>query len=198
MTRCTAWRCCTGSTTSAARASCRATTGMGLKHRIHPLAAAIALDQLGHLDEYLSGRERIARYMIEHLGELPGIAAPQLAPDTRSSWYGLALQYQSEELDGLPVGWFYDALKAEGAHEVDRPGSTCPLNLLPLFQEPGPLFQAYDGKLAYKPGDFPRAEEVHRNTLKLPVWHREEDMPLVNQYIEAFRKVTANYRDLLG
>jgi perosamine synthetase len=175
-----------------------AVTGMGLKHRIHPLAAAIACDQLGHLDEYLKGRERIAAYLIEHLDELPGIVVPRLRPDVRSSWYGLILQYRSEELDGLPIGRFYDAFKAEGAHEVDRPASTCPLNLLPLFQEPGPLFPQYEGKLRHARGDFPRAEEMHRNTLKLPVWHREEDMPLVDYYIEAFRKVAEHYRDLLG
>jgi dTDP-4-amino-4,6-dideoxygalactose transaminase len=173
-------------------------TGMGLKHRIHPLAAAIALDQLGHLDDYLTGRQRIADYMCEQLAGLPGIAVPQLGTDVRSSWYGLILQYQSVDLDGLPIGRFYEALKAEGCHEVDRPGSTCPLNLLPLFQEPGPLFPEYQGKLTYTRGDFPHAEAVHHNTLKLPVWHREEDMPLVDRYIDAFRKVTSHYHELLG
>ncbi|MFD6072674.1 DegT/DnrJ/EryC1/StrS family aminotransferase, partial [Amycolatopsis lurida] len=37
-----------------------AVTGMGLKFRIHPLAAAIALDQLERLDSYLIGRAEIA------------------------------------------------------------------------------------------------------------------------------------------
>ena len=175
-----------------------AVTGMGLKHRIHPLAAAIALDQLGHLDDYLAGRARIAAYMREQLDDLPGITVPQHGQNVRSSWYGLILQYKAEELGGLPIERLYDALKAEGAHEVDRPGSTCPLNLLPLFQEPCPLFPQCEEKLNYSPGDFPRAEAIHRNTLKLPVWHQEEDMPLVESYIEAFRKVTHHYRDLLG
>jgi perosamine synthetase len=53
-------------------------------------------------------------------------------------------------------------------------------------------------KVSHSPGDFPNAEAIHHNTLKLPVWHREEYMPLVDSYIEAFRKVTDNYRDLLG
>ncbi|WP_131769963.1 DegT/DnrJ/EryC1/StrS family aminotransferase [Candidatus Protofrankia californiensis] len=175
-----------------------AVTGMGLKHRIHPLAASIALDQLGHLDEHLAGRERIATHLCEHLDDLPGIAAPQLGTDRRSSWYGLILQYRSDELGGLPVERFYNALQVEGCRELDRPGSTSPLNLLPLFQEPGPLFPELEGKFSYRPGDFPRAEMVHNNTLKLPVWHREEDMPLVDSYIEAFRKVTEHYGDLLG
>ncbi|SNQ47521.1 putative PLP-dependent enzyme possibly involved in cell wall biogenesis [Frankia canadensis] len=172
-------------------------TGMGLKHRIHPLAASIALDQLGHLDEYLAGRARIAASMIEQLDGMPGIAVPRLGSDVRSSWYGLILQYRSEELDGLSIERFYEALHAEGCMEVDRPGSTGPLNLFPLFQNPGPLFPHYEGKFSYAPGDFPRAEEIHRNTLKLPVWHREEDMPLVDRYMAAFRKVADHYRDLL-
>jgi hypothetical protein len=102
------------------------------------------------------------------------------------------------DTDGLPIERFYEALRAEGCHEVDRPGATCPLNLLPLFQRPDPLFPQFTGKFAYARGYFPRAEALHGNALKLPVWHREEDMPLVDRYIEAFRKVTENHKDLLG
>lgn len=175
-----------------------AVTGMGLKHRIHPLAAAIALDQLGHLDDYLVGRAAIATHMCEQLAELPGIVTPRLKPTVRSAWYGLALRYRSDDLGGLPIERFHEALKAEGCHEVDRPGSTCPLNLLPLFQRPGPLFPAFADELNYAPGDFPRAEAFHRDTLKLPVWRRDEDMPLVHRYIDAFRKVTRHHQDLIG
>lgn len=174
-----------------------AVTGMGLKFRIHPLAAAIAFEQLELLDSYLDQRAEIARLMCGKLSQLPGITTPKLSYDVRSSWYGLALQYRSDELEGLPVERFYEALKAEGCLEVDRPGSTCPLNLHRLFQEPAALFPEYKDILSYSPGDFPIAERVHHNTLKLPVWHREEDLPLVNSYIEAFRKVVERYRDLL-
>ncbi|SFB59136.1 dTDP-4-amino-4,6-dideoxygalactose transaminase [Amycolatopsis marina] len=175
-----------------------AVTGMGLKFRIHPLAARIALEQLDHLNDYLDGRARVAAHLHEQLAELPGITVPQPPLRVRSAWYGLPLRYHQRELGGLPPERFHQALQAEGCHEVDRPGSTCPLNLLPLFQAPGALFPAYVGRLGYAPGDFPVAEELHRNTLKLPVWHREEDMPLVDQYIEGIRKVTEHHRDLQG
>nr|WP_230416285.1 DegT/DnrJ/EryC1/StrS family aminotransferase [Micromonospora tarapacensis] len=175
-----------------------AVTGMGLKFRIHPLAAAIALDQLGRLDHYLTERATTAAYLSERLSELPGVIAPELPLGVRASWYGLPLQYATNELDRLPVERFYKALQAEGCREVDRPGSTCPLNLLPLFQRPEPLFPEYSDKVSYSPGDFPNAEAIHHNTLKLPVWHGKEDMPLVDRYIDAFRKVIENYCDLLG
>ncbi|MGY5307825.1 DegT/DnrJ/EryC1/StrS family aminotransferase [Nocardia gipuzkoensis] len=173
-----------------------AVTGTGLKHRIHPLAASLARDQLANLDGYLGGRARVARYLCDELRDLAGITVSDAPAGVRPSWYGLTLRYQADELGGLPIQRFYDALHAEGCREVDRPGSTCPLNLLPLFQQPEPLLPAYTDALAYGAGEFPQAEAVHATTLKLPVWHREEDMPLVDSYIEAFRKVSDRYRDL--
>lgn len=175
-----------------------AVTGMGLKHRIHPLAAAIALEQLSHLDDYLDGRQRTAEHIVEALDSVPGVTIAAAAPEVRSSWYGLTMTYTSDCFDEVPVERFHAALLAEGCAEIDRPGSTCPLNLLPLFQEPGPLFPAFTGTLSYAPGDYPRAEEIHRATLKLPVWHREEDLPIVNRYIEAIHKVTEHHTELKG
>lgn len=175
-----------------------AVTGMGLKHRIHPLAAVIAEQQLGRLDEYLAGRAITAAYLCEELGDLLGLVAPEPRAGAQPSWYALALQYQPEELEDLPVERFYDALRAEGCAEVDRPGSTCPLNLHPLFQEPGALFPEYKGVFSYSPGDFPIAETIYQRTLKLPVWHHEDDRIWVRCYVEALRKVTMNYQALLG
>jgi dTDP-4-amino-4,6-dideoxygalactose transaminase len=177
-----------------------AVTGMGLKFRIHPLAAAIALDQLDHLDEYLAGRRAIAKHLCTQLAELPGIVVPAVPEGDEPSWYGLPLLYVPSELDGVPVDLFYDALHAEGCAELDRPGSTGPLNLLPLLRDPEPLFPHYRHlrDVNYGAGQCSVAEAVHKHTLKLPVWHREEDMPLVNQYIEAFHKVTSNHKDLVG
>jgi dTDP-4-amino-4,6-dideoxygalactose transaminase len=175
-----------------------AVTGMGLKLRIHPLAATIALSQLTHLDDYLHGRQAVATRMRETLRGLPGVTVLDVPAGIMPSWYGLILRYHADELGGLPIERFYDALKAEGCLEVDRPGSTCPLNLHPLFQAPAPLLPHRTDLPAYAPGQFPRAEAFHRNTLKLPVWHREEDIPLADAYTQAFTKVTSRYRDLTG
>ena len=173
-------------------------TGMGLKFRIHPLAAAVALSQLTCLDEYLQGRRGIATRIREALNGLPGIIVSDVPDGVAHSWYGLILRYQPDQLGGLPVERFYDALKAERCLELDRPGSTCPLNLHPLFQAPTPLFPHRADMPTYAPGQFPKAEAFHRNTLKLPVWHREEDIPLAGAYTHAFTKVTSRYRDLTG
>lgn len=175
-------------------------TGMGLKLRIHPLAAAIARQQLTRLDGYLDGREQTANHLCEQLGGLPGIATPLVPRSHRASWYGFPLIYQPHELDGLPIAAVHKALLAEGLVDVDRPGSTRPLNQLTLYQNPEPLFPFHPGakRIQYTTGDFPIAESLHHHTLKLPVWHHADDQPTVDSYVEGFRKVITNHHHLKG
>jgi len=172
-------------------------TGMGLKLRIHPLAAAIAEYGLDHLDDVLNGRRRMAARMTKALSELPGIEVPRVPDGVCPSWYGYMLRYRSDQLGGLSLDRFHEAVVAEGCSELDRPGSTRPLNLHPLFQDPGKLFPQYEGLVRYRPGDFPVAERYHKTCLKLPVWHRPEDQRIADLYAHAIRKVAQHHGDLL-
>ncbi|PKW16693.1 hypothetical protein [Saccharopolyspora spinosa] len=64
-----------------------------------------------------------------------------------------------------------------------------------LFDAPNELFPLLpEGWPRYRPGQFPRAEHLHRHTLKLPVPHDNDD--LADAYLQAFTKVLSNYRDL--
>ncbi|MER6548483.1 aminotransferase class I/II-fold pyridoxal phosphate-dependent enzyme [Streptomyces sp. NPDC001250] len=174
-----------------------AVTGMGLKLRIHPLAAALAHAQLGRLDAYLAGRQDIAGRMCTALDGVPGIRVPDLPAVARPSWYTLPLRYEPAELGGLPLQRFLAALHAEGATEADQPGSTCPLHTHPLFQAPGSLLPGYADRQRTAAGDFPAAEYVHATTIKLPVWHHEEDRHLADAYTTAIAKVAAHAKDLM-
>ncbi|MEV7843984.1 DegT/DnrJ/EryC1/StrS family aminotransferase [Streptomyces cyaneofuscatus] len=175
-----------------------AVTGAGLKLRIHPLAAALAHDQLGRLDACLAGREEIAAHLIRGLGRIPGLEVAPMPEGVKSSWYALTATYRPDQLGGLPIDRFHEALVAEGATEFDLPGSTRPLNQLPLYQYPSHLFPGHpDIRSRYRPGDFPIAEKAHTHTIKLPVWHREQDLKLADQYISAARKVSEHHKELL-
>jgi len=81
--------------------------------------------------------------------------------------------------------------------DTSGPGSTCPLNHHPLFQNPALLFPEYEGKINYERGDFPNAERFHEHSLKLPVWHDAKDEDIVIGYINAFKKVIENYHEVL-
>lgn len=172
-------------------------TGMGLKLRIHPLAAAIAKEQFGHLDDWITQKQEYVKLISDHLKKLAGIHPPKQYNNSQPSWYAYVFQYHEEELGGLPVEKFFAALQAEGCSDIDRPGSTCPLNLLPLFQNPSQLFPSYAGKLNYKPGEFPVAESFFQRAIKLPVWCFPSDREIVNDYIEAIEKVVKYHKDLL-
>ena len=174
-----------------------AVTGMGLKLRIHPLAAAIARQQLDRLESVLAGRRHFAARMRQALGVLPGLSVEPLAEGVEPSWYGLIVNYEPEALGGLPLARFVEALQAEGCRDVDLPGSTRSLADFPLFQRPEALFPAYAGKVRYRPEDFPAATERHARSIKLPVWDRREDEPLVEAYMAAFHKVVTHHRELL-
>lgn len=174
-----------------------AVTGMGLKLRIHPLAAALARAQLGRLDGYLAGRQAIAARMCAALDGVPGIRVPHVPPRSGPSWYALPLRYEAAELGGLPLHRFLDAVHAEGATEADQPGSTCPLNTHPLFQQPGTLLAGYAYHHGPAVGEFPTAETVHATLLKMPVWHREDDIRFADAYTAAITKVAAHAKDLL-
>ncbi|MEV5242926.1 aminotransferase class I/II-fold pyridoxal phosphate-dependent enzyme [Streptomyces cinnamoneus] len=174
-----------------------AVTGMGLKLRIHPLAAALARAQLARLDGHLAGRQEIAARMCAALDGVPGINAPYVPVSARPSWYALPLRYEPAELSGLPLQRFLDAVHAEGATEADQPGSTCPLSGHPLFQTPGALLPGYADGQGPAVGDFPAAEDVHATTFKLPVWHYEEDARLADAYTAAIAKVASHAKDLL-
>lgn len=129
---------------------------------------------------------------------MPGLDVIPMPFGVIPSWYGLTLTYRPEELGGLGIERFHQALLAEGAAEFDRPGSTCPMNRLPLYRQPGPLFPGHPrSHRRYEEGDFPVAEHTHRHTIKLPVWHCDEDLPLVEQYVRAARKVIDHHKELL-
>jgi dTDP-4-amino-4,6-dideoxygalactose transaminase len=172
-----------------------AVTGMGIKYRAHPLAVAIAYEVFKNLGEYLRVKRMLANKIIKELKNLPGIS---LSPaffdlDIKPSWYAFVFRYKSKELGDLSIEKFFNALQAEGLNEINRPGSTCPLNLLPLFQNPIELFPSYNKySFYYKPGDSPKAEKFYQNAIKLPVWAREKDLKMVNLYISGIKKVIKN------
>jgi len=175
-----------------------ATTGMGLKYRAHPLAIAIAFETFKNLDTYLKVKSLYAERIMKELREIKGLAIPSISSDIQPSWYNFIFQYQQDELEYLPIEKFFDALRAEGLTEIDRPGSVAPLNLFPLFQNPTDLFPVYQNNpFSYKPGDFPRAEAFYRKAIKIPVWAFKENSKIVDAYIRGIKKVVTYYQDLL-
>lgn len=169
-----------------------AVTGLGLKWRIHPLAAAMVEQQLSIYPNIATGRETTAARMAQRLGALTGVEVLQPRPGETGSWYALILKLNDGVLERADADAIVGLLHAQGAIEADRPGSTRPLAQLPLFQSPGVVHRAYAGHPGSDPDLFPVANDFFARTIKLPVWHRSADQVVVDQYLDAFEKVWAD------
>jgi perosamine synthetase len=180
-------------------------TGFGHKYRMHPLAAAIANVQLGHLDEWNAMRRENLDYMSQQLSHVKGIEPPTTRPHvTRGGYYGYKPLYNSQELANLPIELYIEALRAEGV-QVKRPDSR-PLHLLPLFQEGRDRFYHHNcpwacphtkRNVTYQQGDLPVAERIYGRLLSLPTF-TDPAKELIDQYAIAFAKVAAHATEIFA
>lgn len=177
-----------------------ALTGMGLKLRASTMNVAMIEEQFGHLDVWLEQKRKFAAMITSRIAELPGLTSPVIPEGAEPSWYSYVFQYHAEQLGGLSIERFHQALLAEGCRETNLPTSTCPLNWLPLFQDPGGLFPGYRKQTslpAYREGQFPVAERFARQAITLPVWAHAEHEAVLTEYLDAITKVVENYKQLL-
>jgi perosamine synthetase len=177
--------------------------GLGLNYRMHPLAAAIASRQMDRLDSYLAGRNRNFSHLSQGLATVPGIAPPVTRPHVDlHAYYSYKPSYAPDQLGGLPITRFVEAVRAEGVPLVryDSP----PLHLLKVFGHQDPPFISHGrpevlvagGKRrAYGPGDFPSAECYVGNLLSLPAY-TDDVRSQLDQFIEAFDKVARHADEL--
>jgi dTDP-4-amino-4,6-dideoxygalactose transaminase len=170
-------------------------TCLGIKFRAHALGMGLGREQLRKLDE-VNRMRRVAHQRLNRIAEeIPGLEPVRvLEKGTPGGYYGYRLLYRPEELGGLPVETYLRALQAEGAQVT---GCDYPLlHRLALFAEGfdlyggnrGPLMRDYRG---YREGDLPVSEEAHRRVLALPAF-TDPRSGVLEQYMEAFRKVAAN------
>lgn len=162
-------------------------TGFGLKLRAHPFAIAMANEQLSHLDAWHAAKVKNAAYFSSKLSGIDGIALPAVDEGSEASWYAYTIRVK-EGAFAVPTKELCALLVKAGIADADMPGSTCPLNLLKLFQEPGLLFPYYADKVHYKPGDFPAAEAFFRSAIKFPI-----DVDDTEEY----RRVLSEYADII-
>jgi len=176
-------------------------TGFGWKYRISPLASAIARVQLRHLDERNAKRNANLSYLNHELGKIRGIEPFATPPYTKRTYYEYRVRFNPNELNGISRDKLVEALQAEGAKVAAERYPL--LHLQPVFQErniygKGCPFDCphVKRKIFYEKGDLPVTESVQENILRVPTFPNAEK-PLLDQYVDAFRKVAENVDELL-
>ncbi len=164
-------------------------TGMGLKHRITTLGAAIGVHQLGHAADIERRRRAILTRYTAGLADNP-VIAPAVVPETdgHHGLYALGLRYSPENAS-VSRDEFVALCQAEGATEVDAPGSTRDISSEPLFARRDPFAPWVPSTPPTT--DMPGVTAFADTFIKLPLWGYEGDEPLVAGYLDALVKVSA-------
>ena len=176
----------------------------GYKYRMHQLSAAVGRVQLKYYDQRCEEIRKAMNTFWDLLEGVPGLKAHRTPRDSDSNmagWYAPHGIYKTEELGGLSITRFCQAVQAEGL--ACNPGTNTPLHLHPLFQTADiyghgkPTQTAHaDRDLRQKPGSLPTSERIWRMTFSIP-WFKKYYPEVIEEHARAFRKVVENHRDLL-
>jgi perosamine synthetase len=164
-------------------------TGMGLKHRITTLGAAIGAHQLDHATEIETRRRAILTRYTTSLADNPVITTA-IVPDTdaQHGLYVLGLRFHPENTS-VSRDEFVALCRAEGATDVDAPGSTRDISTEPLFARRDPFAPWVPSTPPAT--ELPGVAAFAKTFIKIPLWGYQDDEPLVAGYLDVLAKVSA-------
>ncbi|MBQ8606161.1 MAG: DegT/DnrJ/EryC1/StrS family aminotransferase [Clostridia bacterium] len=177
----------------------------GYKFRMHQMSAAVGRVQLKYYDERCKEIRQAMNYFLDGLEGLPGIRTRRVDESTGSDmagYYSPHILFVSEELGGLSVTRFCEAVRAEGYADC-APGCNKALHTHALFKTADVYGDGKPTRIANSPEDIRKfdenlepAEKVGARVFCIP-WFKKFRKEEIDQYIEAFKKVTENYKELL-
>jgi len=176
----------------------------GYKYRMHQLSSALGRVQLRYYDQRCKEIRKAMNYFWDLLARVPGLRAHRPPRDSGSNmagWYSPRGLYRPEELGGLSVTRFAEAVRAEGS--ICTPGVNRPLHLHPLLNTcdvyghgvPTRIAHA-DRDLRQPPGSLPVSEKISTLTYRIP-WFKRYCPETIEEHADAYRKVAENYGELL-
>lgn len=146
---------------------------IGFNYRMDAVQGTVLNMKLAHLDEWNEGRRYWARRYRERLSSMP-LLLPQETPDTEPVHHLFTIR--SAQRDHLAKFLAERGIETGVHYPV-------PLHLQPAF-----------GFLGHKPGDFPVAEAIARETLSIPIFAEMTDPQFehVCESIDEFFATAAN------
>ena len=176
----------------------------GYKYRMHQMSSAVGRVQLRYYDERCAEIRKAINYFWDLLEGVPGIKAHRVDEATGSNmagWYAARGIYCSEELEGLSVTHFCEAVCAEGF--PTGPGCNAALHTHAMFQTADIYGTGKPTRIAYAGRDVREldkdlilSEKIGSMIYKIP-WFKHYYPKLIEQYADAFKKVALNYKELL-
>lgn len=171
-------------------------TGAGLKHRAHPLAISIALNQPRKLASFHKTKSYFATKSMLVLCDIPFFEMPdlRLSNNTHSApaWYALILRFKREKAPkNLTRETFVCQLLKAGLRGIDIAKSTGLLHQEPLFTNPAGILPHIQFQKPFLAPcsviHFTKAQGFYDEAIKLPVFADMEDEAVVDHYLHTIR-----------
>lgn len=170
----------------------------GYKHRMNQTCAAMGRVQLKYYPARMAEIQAGMNRFWDLLEGVPGVHAhrpPKESGSTMGGWYAPRGLYCAEELGGLPIGKFCEAVGAEGVSPYVYPGANFPLHLHPEFHTADLFHQGQPTMIAFGqrdvrqgPGTLPISEKINDIAYGIP-WFKHDQPEIIAEYATAFRKV---------
>lgn len=177
----------------------------GYKYRMHQVTSAMGRVQLKYYKSRVEVIQRAMNYFWDLLEGVPGLRAHRPAADSGSTmggWYAAHGHYVPEELGGLPVAKYAEALRAEGFAGVST-GANMALHLHPLLNDCDVYGHGKPTRIAHSqrdvrqgPGSLPVTEGIQGRLIGIPNF-KHFDPKIIEEFAAAYRKVSENYRELV-
>ncbi len=167
------------------------------KHRMNQTCAAMGRVQLKHYPERIQTIQAAMNRFWDLLDGVPGIRAHRPPKDsglTMGGWYTAKGFYKAEELGGLPVTTFCEAVRAEGVKRC-APGANFPLHLHEMFHTADIFRMGKPTMISFGqrdvrqgPGTLPNAEHITETCIGVP-WFKHDRQDIIEEHAAAYRKV---------
>jgi perosamine synthetase len=177
----------------------------GYKYRMHQLSSAVGLVQLKYYDERCAEIRKAMNYFWDLLEGTPGLKAhrpPKNSDSNMAGWYAAHGLYQPDELGGLSISRFTEAVRAEGYTEC-YPGCNAALHTHALFKSCDVYGHGKPTRIANSLRDvreldncLPMSEKIGALIYWVP-WFKHYRPVIIEEYAAAFRKVAQNHQELL-
>ncbi|NMA95366.1 MAG: DegT/DnrJ/EryC1/StrS family aminotransferase [Clostridiales bacterium] len=177
----------------------------GYKYRMHQVSSAVGRVQLKYYDERCEEIRKAMNYFWDLLEGVPGIKTHRVPENSNSNmagWYAARGLYREEELGGLSVTRFAEAVRAEGVLDC-TPGCNAALHTHELFYSCDVYGHGKPTRIANAIRDvreldnsLPISEKIGSMIYAIP-WFKRYYPEIIEEYANAFRKVSENYKELL-
>mgnify|MGYP001386199882 CR=1 FL=1 len=146
---------------------------LGFNYRMSDLHAALGLNQMKRLEEFVTKRNTLAKHYDSLLGDST-IKIPMQSPDCYSSFhlYIIRIPEKSQEIDRLQV---FEKLKTNGIGVN--------VHYIPVYRQP------YFKKFNFSYKDFPESESYYSEAISLPLFpnlSKQQQEEIINVVLSPF------------